>query len=73
MTQMTTIGVPKEIKTDEYRVGLTPAGARELVDRGHEVLIQAGAGHGSAIPDDAYAARARASYPTPPRCSTRPR
>ena len=44
------IGVPTEIKTDEYRVAITPAGVRELVDRGHEVLIQAGAGVGSAIP-----------------------
>jgi alanine dehydrogenase len=48
------IGVPTEIKTDEYRVALTPAGVRELVDRGHEVLIQAGAGEGSAIPDLEY-------------------
>jgi alanine dehydrogenase len=49
------IGVPTEIKTDEYRVAITPAGVRELVDRGHEVLIQEGAGEGSAIPDVEYA------------------
>lgn len=48
------VGVPTEIKEDEYRVSLTPAGARELTDRGHEVLIQAGAGDGSSIPDEAY-------------------
>ena len=54
---MTIIGVPTEIKTDEYRVALTPSGARELTDRGHEVLVQAGAGLGSAIADDAYAAQ----------------
>jgi alanine dehydrogenase len=48
------IGVPTEIKTDEYRVAITPAGVRELVDRGHEVLIQLGAGTGSAIPDEEY-------------------
>src|SRR3954470_4981906 len=48
------VGVPTEIKTDEYRVAITPAGVRELVDRGHEVLIQAGAGTGSAIPDEEY-------------------
>ena len=48
------VGVPTEIKEDEYRVSLTPAGARELTDRGHEVLIQAGAGEGSSIPDEAY-------------------
>jgi alanine dehydrogenase len=49
------VGVPTEIKTDEYRVALTPAGVRELVDRGHEVLVQRGAGAGSAIPDAEYA------------------
>jgi alanine dehydrogenase len=48
------VGVPTEIKEDEYRVALTPAGARELQEHGHEVLIQAGAGEGSAISDDAY-------------------
>ncbi|WP_228430705.1 alanine dehydrogenase [Baekduia soli] len=48
------VGVPTEIKTDEYRVALTPAGVRELVDRGHEVLVQAGAGVGSAIADEEY-------------------
>jgi alanine dehydrogenase len=48
------VGVPTEIKTDEYRVALTPAGVRELVDRGHEVLVQEGAGTGSAIPDHEY-------------------
>jgi alanine dehydrogenase len=48
------VGVPTEIKTDEYRVAITPAGVRELVDRGHEVLIQHGAGAGSAIPDEEY-------------------
>jgi alanine dehydrogenase len=48
------IGVPKEIKTDEYRVALTPAGARELTRRGHDVLIESGAGEGSAFADVAY-------------------
>ena len=50
------IGVPKEIKTDEYRVALTPAGARELVQRGHDVLVESGAGTGSAFDDRAYEA-----------------
>jgi alanine dehydrogenase len=50
------IGVVKEIKTDEYRVALTPAGARELVQGGHDVLVEAGAGFGSAFPDFAYEA-----------------
>ena len=49
------IGVPTEVKPDEYRVGLTPAGVRELAGRGHSVVVQAGAGEGSAISDAAYA------------------
>ncbi len=48
------IGVPKEIKTHEYRVGLTPASVRELVHRGHEVLVEAGAGSGIGCPDGTY-------------------
>jgi alanine dehydrogenase len=51
------VGVPTETKVDEYRVALTPAGARELAEHGHEVLLQAGAGGGSAIPDEEYAAQ----------------
>ena len=50
------IGVVKEIKTDEYRVALTPAGARELTDAGHRVLVERGAGVGSSIADEDYAA-----------------
>jgi len=49
------VGVPTEIKPDEYRVALTPAGVRELVDAGHEVHVQRGAGEGSAIRDEDYA------------------
>jgi len=41
------IGVTKEIKTDEYRVALTPAGARELGQHGHDVIVETGAGNGS--------------------------
>jgi alanine dehydrogenase len=48
------IGVAKEIKSDEYRVALTPAGALELTRRGHDVFVESGAGEGSAFPDDAY-------------------
>ncbi len=48
------IGVAKEIKSDEYRVALTPAGALELINHGHEVAIESGAGLGSAFPDEAY-------------------
>ena len=57
------VGVPTEIKTDEYRVALTPAGVRELVEHGHEVLIQAGAGEGSAISDDEYTSQGAAIVP----------
>src|SRR5256885_133374 len=48
------IGVAKEIKIDEYRVALTPAGARELVQKGHEVLVETSAGDGSAFFDADY-------------------
>jgi len=48
------VAVPKEIKTHEYRVGLTPAGARALVEDGHRVLIQTGAGAGAGIEDADY-------------------
>ena len=48
------IGVPKEIKTQEFRVGMTPSGVAILVSRGHTVLIEQGAGLGSSIPDEAY-------------------
>ena len=48
------IGVAKEIKPDEYRIALTPAGALELINHGHEVAIEQGAGVGSAFPDEAF-------------------
>lgn len=48
------IGVPKEIKRDEYRVAMLPVGVEELVGRGHTVLIEAGAGLGSGLPDHEY-------------------
>jgi alanine dehydrogenase len=51
------VGVPTEIKADEYRVALTPSGVRELVEHGHEVVVQAGAGEGSAIADADYEAQ----------------
>jgi alanine dehydrogenase len=49
------VGVPKEIKTDEYRVAMIPVGVEELTRCGHKVLIQAGAGQGSGIQDEQYA------------------
>ena len=57
------VGVPSEIKTDEYRVALTPAGVRELSDAGHQVFVQSGAGDGSAISDDAYVAQGATILP----------
>ena len=48
------IGVPKEIKDHEFRVALTPHGAKELCGRGHRVLVQEGAGEGSGFEDQAY-------------------
>src|SRR3954465_1697422 len=50
------VGVPREIKADEYRVALLPVGAEELTAAGHTVLIESGAGLGSGIPDASYAA-----------------
>jgi alanine dehydrogenase len=50
------IGVPKEVKNHEYRVALTPVGAHELTQHGHEVLVQRDAGTGSQIPDEEYVA-----------------
>ena len=57
------VGIPTEIKTDEYRVAITPAGVRELASRGHEVLVQAGAGDGSAFTDDQFRAQGAAIVP----------
>jgi alanine dehydrogenase len=51
------VGVPKEIKPAEYRVAITPAGVREMVEHGHEVLVEAGAGEGSAIADADFEAQ----------------
>jgi alanine dehydrogenase len=51
------VGVPTEVKQDEYRVAMTPAGVRELSARGHDVVVQAGAGAGSGISDADYVAQ----------------
>ncbi len=48
------VGIPRELKDNEYRVSMTPAGVRELVSAGHEVLVESSAGDGSAFPDDDY-------------------
>jgi len=51
------VGVPRETKTEEHRVAITPIGVRELTDRGHDVLIETGAGEGSTIHDSEYEAQ----------------
>ncbi|MBV9523094.1 MAG: alanine dehydrogenase, partial [Alphaproteobacteria bacterium] len=48
------VGVPKEIKTHEYRVGLVPGSVRELVHHGHQVTVETGAGAGIGFTDAAY-------------------
>lgn len=58
------IGIPTEVKDHEYRVALTPAGTRALTAAGHEVLVQAGAGVGSGLPDAAYEAAGGRIVPT---------
>ncbi len=58
------VGVPKEVKGDEYRVAMIPAGVEELTRGGHQVLIQAGAGMGSGITDDEYARNGAELVPT---------
>jgi alanine dehydrogenase len=57
------IGVPKEIKVREYRVGMTPAGVRSLTSRGHAVLVEQGAGEGSGIKDAEYVAQGATLVP----------
>ncbi len=67
------IGVPTEIKSDEYRVGLVPGSVRELAARGHEVLVQSGAGAGI-FADDAVYEQSRRTHRADGRrrCSPKP-
>jgi alanine dehydrogenase len=58
------VGVPTEIKPDEYRVAITPIGVRELSEHGHEVLIQRGAGEGSALSDADFEAQGARIVPS---------
>ena len=58
------VGVPKEIKTREYRVGMTPAGVRSLTSRGHKVLVERDAGEGSGIRDAEYVAQGARIVPS---------
>ncbi|HYJ23500.1 MAG TPA: alanine dehydrogenase [Acidimicrobiia bacterium] len=57
------VGVPKEIKTEEHRVAITPVGTRELTERGHTVLIEKGAGEGSSIVDEEFEAQGATIVP----------
>ncbi len=57
------VGVPKEIKTREYRVGMAPAGVRSLTSHGHRVLVESGAGEGSGIADSDYVAQGATIVP----------
>jgi alanine dehydrogenase len=59
------IGIPKEIKNHEYRVALTPEGARELIEAGHSVSVEAGAGAAAGFADDAYRAAGAAVAASP--------
>ena len=50
------VGIPREVKNHEYRVAITPSGVHELSRNGHDVYVESGAGVGSSIPDDSFAA-----------------
>jgi alanine dehydrogenase len=58
------VGVPAEVKDNEFRVAITPAGVHELVGAGHQVFIEAGAGAGSSLPDEEFAAAGATILPT---------
>lgn len=58
------VGIPKEVKNNEFRVAITPAGVMELARHGHEVFIENGAGEGSSIPNDDYVAAGATILPT---------
>ncbi|GAB2488402.1 alanine dehydrogenase [Jatrophihabitans fulvus] len=59
------VGVPREVKNNEFRVAITPAGVHELVRNGHEVVVEHEAGVGSSIPDEAFVAAGAQILPTP--------
>ena len=58
------VGVPSEVKQQEYRVAITPAGVQELVRHGHSVFVQSGAGRGSSLPDEEFEAAGARILPT---------
>jgi len=59
------VGIPREVKNNEYRVAITPAGVRELAGHGHKVYVEKGAGDGSSFTDDAYVAAGAVIVPDP--------
>ncbi|MGJ9414364.1 alanine dehydrogenase [Aeromicrobium sp. CF4.19] len=59
------IGIPTEVKNHEYRVALTPAGAHQLIEHGHDVVVQSGAGLGSSITDEEFRAAGATLQPDP--------
>ena len=59
------VGIPREIKRDEYRVAILPVGVEEFVQRGHQVIIEAGAGLGSGLPDEDYRKAGATLVPEP--------
>ena len=65
------IGVPKEIKTREYRVGMTPAGVKSLTSRGHKVLVEKSAGEGTASRTPTTSPPARRWWAPPPKLGAR--
>jgi len=67
------IGVPREIKNHEYRVGLIPAAVRELVRHGHAVLVETQAGAGIGVSDADYVAAGASLLPMRRACLRRPR
>jgi len=64
-TRLVIIGIPAEIKNNEFRVGMTPGGVAEFVAHGHDVLVQSGAGMGSSFTDEQYAAAGAKIVATP--------
>ncbi len=60
------VGVPKEIKNNEYRVAMTPAGVQQLIEQGHQVLVETMAGDGSRFTDEQYARVGAKIVPTRP-------
>ena len=66
------VGIPREVKNNEYRVAITPSGVHELVVHGHEVFVEKDAGVGSSITDEDYVAAGRHDPRRPPTTSGAP-